>query len=71
MDNTQVGSEGRKESDPADVARDGLDALFAGKDHIYAASLKTKIEGKLANAIPGSVKGAMHEKMARPQTEKK
>ena len=70
MDDTQVGTEGKKESDPADVAREGLDALFDGKDHIYAASLKTKIEGKLANAIPGAAKGAMHEKMARPLGEK-
>ena len=70
MDDTQVGSEGKKESDPADVAKQGLDALFDGKDHIYAASLKTKIEGKLANAIPGAAKGAMHEKMARPVGEK-
>ena len=70
MDDTQVGSEGKKESDPRDVAREGLDALFDGKDHIYSASLKTKIEGKLANAIPGPVKGSMHEKMARPREEK-
>lgn len=70
MDNTQVGQEGKKESSPDDVARQGIDALLAGKDHVYAASLKTKIEGKLANAIPGDVKGAMHEKMARPLNEK-
>jgi short-subunit dehydrogenase len=70
MDNTRVGSEGKKESEPEDVARQGIEALFAGKDHVYAASLKTKIEGKLANAIPGDVKGAMHEKMARPLGEK-
>lgn len=66
MDETRVGSEGKSESQPEDVARQGIDALFDGKDHVYAASLKTKIEGKLANAIPGEVKGAMHEKMARP-----
>jgi uncharacterized protein len=28
--------------------------------------MKTKVEGMLANAIPGNVKGAMHEKMAKP-----
>jgi uncharacterized protein len=67
MDDTEVGSEGKKESDPADVARQGIDALFNGKDHVYAASLKTKVEGKLANAIPGGVKASMHEKMARPR----
>ena len=50
-------------------ARD-MDALFEGKDHVYAASFKTKMEGMLANAVPGSVKGAMHEKMAKPLNEK-
>jgi len=66
MDDTKVGSEGKSESQPDDVAREGVDALLAGDDHVYAASMKTKIEGKLANVIPGSVKGAMHEKMAKP-----
>lgn len=70
MDDTQVGQDGKKESSPDDVARQGIDALFAGKDHVYAASLKTKIEGMLANAVPGDVKGAMHEKMVRPLNEK-
>jgi short-subunit dehydrogenase len=70
MDNTQVGSEGKKESQPDEVAKQGIDALFDGKDHVYAASLKTKIEGKMANAIPGEMKGAMHEKMAKPLAEK-
>lgn len=67
MDNTQVGSEGKQESNPDDVARQGLEALFDGKDHVYSASFKTKVEGMVANAIPGSAKGAMHEKMARPK----
>jgi uncharacterized protein len=70
MDNTQVGQEGKSESQPDDVARQGLDALFAGKDHVYAASAKTKLEGMLANVVPGSVKGAMHEKMAKPVADK-
>jgi uncharacterized protein len=70
MDNTKVGSEGKQESRPEDVAKQGIEALFAGKDHVYSASLKTKIEGKLANAIPGEMKGAMHEKMAKPLQDK-
>jgi len=69
MDDTQAGSEGKHESEPRDVARQGLDALFDGKDHVYAASLKTKMEGMLANVVPGAVKGAMHEKMAKPLSE--
>lgn len=71
MDDTKLGREGKKESEPQDVARQGLDALFDGKDHVYAASLKTKVEGKLANAIPGAAKAAMHEKQAQPIGEEK
>jgi len=70
MDNTKVGSEGKHESEPQNVARQGIEALFAGKDHVYAASTTTKLEGMLANVVPGSVKGAMHEKMAKPLDEK-
>jgi len=68
MDNTEVGSEGKKESQPDDVPRQGIEALLAGKDHVYAASTKVQIEGMLGNVTPGAVKGVMHEKMARPKT---
>jgi short-subunit dehydrogenase len=68
MDNTQVGSEGKSESQPEEVAKQGIDALMAGKDHVYAASAKTKLEGMLANVIPGTAKAAMHEKMAKPKS---
>ena len=66
MDHTDVGQKGKTESEPDKVAQQGIDALFDGKDHVYAASFKTKMEGMLANFVPGSVKGAMHEKMAMP-----
>ncbi len=69
MDDTQAGQEGKSESQPDAVAKQGLDALFAGKDHVYAASMKTKLEGMVANLVPGAVKGAMHEKMAKPTGE--
>ncbi len=66
MDNTQVGQEGKSESKPADVAKEGIEALLDGRDHVYSASMKTKLEGMLANVVPGSAKAAMHEKMAKP-----
>ena len=71
MDDTEVGSKGKSESQPDDVARQGIDALLAGDDHVYAASMKTRLEGKLANVVPGAMKGAMHEKMAKPLEEEK
>ena len=70
MDDTQVGTEGKKQSQPDDVAKDGLDALFAGKDHVYSHSASTKLEGAVANLVPGSVKASMHEKMAKPLSDK-
>ena len=70
MDDTEVGAEGKSESQPREVARQGIEALLAGDDHVYAASIKTKLEGKLANLVPGALKGAMHEKMAKPKVDK-
>ena len=69
MDDTEVGKKGKEESKPEDVAKQGIEALLAGDSHVYAASLKTKIEGMLANLVPGAAKGAMHEKMAKPASE--
>jgi short-subunit dehydrogenase len=70
MDDTEVGSEGKKQSQPDDVAKDGLDALFAGKDHVYSHSTSTKLQGAVSNLVPGSVKASMHEKMAKPLRDK-
>jgi short-subunit dehydrogenase len=70
MDDTEVGAKGKSESQPHDVARQGIDALLSGQDHVYAASTKTKLEGKLANLVPGALKAAMHDKMAKPRDEK-
>ena len=66
MDNTKTGQEGKKESNPYDVARQGFKALMDGDKHVYAASAKTKFEGAVANFVPDAVKAAMHEKAARP-----
>jgi short-subunit dehydrogenase len=71
MDDTKVGSEGKSESKPDEVAKQGIEALLAGEDHVYAASLTTKLEGMLANVTPGAIKAAMHDKMAKPLQEKK
>ena len=69
MDNTKVGQEGKKESEPYDVAKEGYKAMMKGEKHIYSASWKTKLEGSLANVTPDAVKASMHEKAARPINE--
>lgn len=70
MDNTETGQKGKKESEPYDVAKQGFDALMNGDKHVYSASLKTKIEGAMANLTPDAVKASMHKKMAKPLNEK-
>jgi short-subunit dehydrogenase len=69
LDDTEVGSEGKFENDPADVARQGYEALMAGKDHVFSASMKTKLQGELGKFIPESVKAEQHRKMAEPKSK--
>jgi short-subunit dehydrogenase len=61
---TKVGADDK--DDPADVARDGFDALMAGKERVVSASLKTKLQGRASRVLPDSVKAGMHRKMAEP-----
>jgi short-subunit dehydrogenase len=71
MEDTQIGTEGKRENDPADVARQGFDAMMKGEDRVVAASLKTKLEGETARFMPESVKAEMHRKQAEPGSAKK
>lgn len=69
MDDTKVGSS--KKDDPEDVARQGFDALMAGKDHIVAGSLKTKVQAAVIGASPEPVKATLHRGMAEPDSAQK
>ena len=59
----QVGTEGKHDSQPYDVAKQGIKALMAGEEHVYAASLKTKIEGAVMGSVPDALVAAMHDNM--------
>jgi uncharacterized protein len=53
-----------EKNDPADVARQGFEALMSGKDRVYgASSLGTKLQGMTARFTPESVKAAQYQKM--------
>jgi short-subunit dehydrogenase len=69
MLDTKVGA-GDKD-DPADVARDGFEALMAGKERVVASSLSTKLQGRGSRVLPDSVKAAMHRRMAEPGSAKR
>jgi len=70
LDDTKVGSEGKYTNDPRDVAEQGFKALMNNEDHIYAASIKTKVQGELGRFIPDSVKAEQHRKQAEPKDKK-
>jgi short-subunit dehydrogenase len=69
MLDTKVGSDDK--DDPADVARDGFEALMAGKERVVSHSAKTKAQGRGSRFLPDAAKAEMHRKMAEPGSAKK
>jgi short-subunit dehydrogenase len=64
MEDTEVGA-GEKD-DPAEVARQGFDALMAGKEKVVAGAFKNKVQVAAGKVIPDSKKAEMHRQMAEP-----
>src|SRR4051794_15994472 len=64
MLDTKVGADDK--DDPADVAREGFEALMAGKERVVSASLSTKAQGRFSRVLPDSLKAKMHSSMAEP-----
>ncbi|NML13207.1 SDR family NAD(P)-dependent oxidoreductase [Sphingobium sp. AR-3-1] len=64
MLDTSVGASESK-SDPADVARDGWDALMKGEAHIVSG-WKNKLQAAVAHVTPAAVLAEQHRKMAEP-----
>jgi uncharacterized protein len=48
------------------VAKDGFEALMAGKERVISRSMKTKVQGRASRLMPDSAKAKLHEKMAEP-----
>jgi uncharacterized protein len=65
MDDTRVGRSSMKD-DPAQVARQGFQALMKEKDKIVAGSATTKAQGVANKVLPDKLKAAAHRKMAEP-----
>jgi short-subunit dehydrogenase len=69
MDDTQVGA-GQKD-DPATVAKQGFEALMAGKDHIIVGSLKTKLQGAVSTVLPDTINAEQHRHLSEPGSANK
>jgi short-subunit dehydrogenase len=64
MEDTKVGAS--EKDDAAEVARDGFEAMMAGKDHVVAGSLKNTVQATMAHILPDTTTAAIHRKQAEP-----
>jgi short-subunit dehydrogenase len=68
MEDTKVGAE--EKDDPAEVARQGFEALMAGEEKVVGGSFKNKVQTVAGKVIPDSKKAEMHREMAQPGSAK-
>jgi short-subunit dehydrogenase len=64
LEDTKLGA-GEKD-DPAEVARQGYEALMAGKDHIVAGSFKNKLQAMAGHVLPDPMMADFHRKQSEP-----
>jgi uncharacterized protein len=69
MEDTRVGAE--EKDDPAEVARQGFDALMAGEAKVIAGSKMNKAQAIGGRLVPDGAKAEMHRRMAEPGSAKK
>lgn len=49
-----------KKDDPADVAREGIEGMLAGKDRVVAASFRAKLQAAAGAILPDTVNARVH-----------
>lgn len=64
MDDTKVGAS--QKDDPSEVAKQGFEALMAGKDSAIAGSLMTKLQGTVSKILPDTANAEQHRKLSEP-----
>ncbi|UNX54898.1 SDR family NAD(P)-dependent oxidoreductase [Georgenia sp. TF02-10] len=66
MTDTRVGH--MSKDDPAEVARDGFEALMAGKDHVVAGSARNRVMFS-SKGLPEPAKAAVHARLTEPEEQ--
>jgi short-subunit dehydrogenase len=69
MQDTRVGSADK--DDPAEVARQGFDALMKGKERVVAGSLANRLMAYGGRFVPDRAKAEAHRLMAEPRSSRK
>jgi uncharacterized protein len=67
MEDTRLGAMENKDA-AADVARQGFEALMAGKDHVVAGSAKNRAQATAAKVLPETAKAKAQARMTEPGT---
>ena len=67
MEDTKVGQ--ARKDDPAEVAKDGFEAMMAGKDHVIAGSVKNKAQVAGARLLPEQAGARLHAVQTRPDRD--
>lgn len=68
-DDTKLGAS--EKDDPADVAKDGFEALMTGKDHVVAGSFKNKLQAAAGYALPDPLVAKAHASQSAPGSAEK
>lgn len=59
-------SEMKDQNDPAEVAKQGFEAMMAGKEKVFSESLLTKLQGVALKLLPEKAKAEFHRRMSEP-----
>ncbi len=54
-------------ADPADVAREAVEALLDGRERVLAASVPVRLAARVSGLIPDAVKAELNRLIARPR----
>lgn len=68
MEDTPVNE--AKKDDPAEVARQGIEAMFKGQDHVIAGSMQNRVQGFMSRFLPEQAKAQIHRKQVEPKHDK-
>lgn len=60
-----------EKDDPAEVAKEGFDALMAGKDHVVAGSFKNKVQAAAGYVLPDPLVAKAHASQSAPGSAEK
>ena len=64
MLDTKVAAE--EKDDPAEVARQGFEAMMAGKHRVVAGSMTNKVQSAMSRVLPEQAKARQHAKLTEP-----